>query len=264
MNDNIQNLQRLNYEEYDFIKKKQSRWREFVFLVKVVIEFIKGFRTFHFIDRCITIFGSARFQENTEYYELARKIAFELSKHHFTIMTGGGPGIMEAANRGAKEAGGYSIGCNIQLPHEQKPNPYLDKWVTIKYFFVRKMILLKYSHAFVVMPGGYGTLDEFFEAITLVQTQKMPPFPIVLFGKEYHQHLYNHIQKMLENKTISEQDAGLFLFTDDINDAISFILNHPLVKERREKSFTVSPKWWIGEKKPEVVFSAIQNNRNKK
>ncbi len=239
---------RLNHEEYDFIEKKQSRWKEFLFLIKVVIEFIKGFRTFHFIDHCITIFGSARFNEENEYYEKTRQLTARLAQHHFTIMTGGGPGIMEAANRGAKEAGGFSIGCNIQLPHEQKPNPYLDKWVTIKYFFVRKMLLIKYSHAFIVMPGGYGTLDEFFEAITLVQTQKMPSFPIVVFGKEYHQHLYNHIQQMANQGTISKEDAQLFLFTDDIEEAILFITNHPLVIKRKKQSVSLIPKWWMGEK----------------
>ncbi|MEW6773809.1 MAG: TIGR00730 family Rossman fold protein [Bacteroidota bacterium] len=237
----------LNYDEYDFIEKKQSRWKEFVFLIKVLTEFIKGFRTFHFIDHCITIFGSARFKEGDEYYEITRQLAYQLAQHHFTIMTGGGPGIMEAANRGAKEAGGYSIGCNIQLPHEQKPNLYLDKWITIKYFFVRKMLLIKYSHAFIVMPGGYGTLDEFFESITLVQTQKMPPFPIILFGKEFHQNLYAHIQTMLQKGTISPSDAQLFLFTDSIEETIQFILQHPLVaKRRRMEKYT--PKWWMGEK----------------
>jgi uncharacterized protein (TIGR00730 family) len=240
----------LNFEEYDFIGKKQSRWKEFLFLLKVTKEFIKGFRTFHFIDNCITIFGSARFSEGNEYYGITRKIAAELAKQNFTIMTGGGPGIMEAANRGAKEAGGLSIGCNIQLPHEQKPNPYLDKWITIRYFFVRKMLLIKYSHAFIVMPGGYGTLDEFFESITLIQTQKMPPFPIVLFGKNYHQHLYQHVQTMLENKTISEQDAQLFLFTDDIEEAIQFITSHPLINYKKSKSVQLLPKWWMGEKQP--------------
>ncbi len=242
-----------NHEEYDFIEKKQSRQKEFLFLIKVVIEFIKGFRTFHFIDHCITIFGSARFNEGNEYYEKTRQLAARLAQHHFTIMTGGGPGIMEAANRGAKEAGGFSIGCNIQLPHEQKPNSYLDKWVTIKYFFVRKMLLIKYSHAFIVMPGGYGTLDEFFEAITLVQTKKMPSFPIVVFGTAFHQHLYNHLQYMVQQGTISKEDAQLFLFTDDIDETIEFIVNHPLVRERKKQSVSLIPKWWIGEK--EVLTS---------
>lgn len=239
--------QHVNCEEYEFIEKKQSRWKEFTFLIKVTLEFIKGFRTFHFIDRSITIFGSARFDESSKYYQITRQIASELAKKGFTIMTGGGPGIMEAANRGSKEAGGLSIGCNIQLPHEQRPNAYLDKWVTIKYFFVRKMLLLKYSHAFIVMPGGYGTLDEFFEAITLVQTQKMPPFPIVLFGKEFHQNFYSHVQTMLQNGTISKADTQLFLFTDEIDEVLHFILNHPLVSTRKS-SYAIKPRWWMGEK----------------
>ena len=248
MDKNFSSADHLNFEEYEFIEKKQSRWKEFLFLIKIVIEFIKGFRTFHFINHCVTIFGSARFDENNQYYQSARQLAAKLSQNEFTIMTGGGPGIMEAANRGAKEVGGYSIGCNIQLPHEQKPNPYLDKWVTIRYFFVRKMLLIKYSSAFVVMPGGYGTLDEFFESITLVQTQKMPPFPIVLFGKEYHQHLYQHIQTMIQQGTISPNDAKLFLFTDDIDEAIEFILHHPLVIQRKLQKVKYIPKWWMGEK----------------
>lgn len=238
-----------NKEEYNFIVRKQSRWKEFKFLVKVLIEFIKGFRTFHFIDRCITVFGSARFDEHHPYYQTTRQLAAQLAKQGFTIMTGGGPGIMEAANRGAKESGGYSIGCNIKLPHEQAPNKYLDRWVTIKYFFVRKILLIKYSYAFIVMPGGYGTLDEFFESIVLVQTRKMPSFPIVLFGKEYHQSLYNHIQLMANNGTISEEDKHLFLFTDDIHEAVQFIVNHPLVVERKSTTDKLYPQWWIGEKK---------------
>lgn len=236
-----------NKEEFEFIVKKQSRWKEFKFLIKVLIEFIKGFRAFHFIDRSITIFGSARFDENHPYYQITRQLAFQLAKHGFTIMTGGGPGIMEAANRGAKEANGYSIGCNIELPHEQKPNPYLDKWINVKYFFVRKILLIKYSHAFIVMPGGYGTLDEFFESILLVQTGKIPSFPIVLFGKEYHQNLYNHIELMAQYETISKEDKNLFLFTDNIEEAIQFILHHPLVTERRKVTDKILPKWWIGE-----------------
>lgn len=236
-----------NKEQYTFIEKKQSRIKEFFFLIRVMIEFIKGFRAFHFITHSITIFGSARFNEKNKYYQAARQIAYLLAQHRFTIMTGGGPGIMEAANRGAKEAGGYSIGCNIELPHEQKPNEYLDKWVNIKYFFVRKVLLIKYSAAFIVMPGGYGTLDEFFESITLIQTRKIPHFPIVVFGKEFHQHLYSHIQNMIQNQTISPEDAQLFLFTDDINEAVQFILNHPLVQQKIQKR-SIKPQWWLAEK----------------
>lgn len=235
-------------DEYQFIGEKQSRWKEFIFLMKVILEFIKGFRTFHFIDHCITIFGSARVSEDSEYYQITRQLAYELAKHQFIIMTGGGPGIMEAANRGAREAGGYTIGCNIQLPHEQKPNPYLNKWITVKYFFVRKMLFIKYSYAYIVMPGGYGTLDEFFEAITLVQTHKMPPFPIVIFGKKYHEHLYQHIQKMKAEKIISPEDADLFLFTDNIQEAINYIIHHPLVVNKKQQAKIFRPKCWIGEK----------------
>ncbi len=234
-------------EESDFIQSKQSRWKEFTFLIKIGIEFVKGFRKFHFINPCITVFGSARFKEDHMYYKAARKIAKELSKKNFTIMTGGGPGIMEAANRGAKDANGYSVGCNIVLPHEQQPNPYLDKWVSIKYFFVRKVILTKYSSAFVVMPGGYGTLDEFFESITLIQTGKIAHFPIVLFGKEYHQELYKHIQQMEKEGTISATDKEIFLFTDDIEKTIHFITTHPLVQQQMIRR-KFRPKWWIGEK----------------
>ena len=150
--------------EIKFLEGPQSRWEEFKFTIKVLIEFIRGFRALHFVGPCVTVFGSARFDENHEYYKLSRKVSGEIAKLGFTIMTGGGPGIMEAANRGAKDVGGKSVGCNILLPKEQHPNPYLDKWVSIRYFFVRKTLLIKYSFAFIVFPGGYGTLDEYFEA----------------------------------------------------------------------------------------------------
>ena len=149
-------------EEIIFLDGPQSRWQELKFLVKVMLEFIKGLRALHFVGPCVTIFGSARFTEENEYYQQAREMGAAVARLGFTVMTGGGPGIMEAANRGAREVGGRSVGCNIVLPMEQHPNPYLDKWVNIKYFFVRKTLLSKYSYAFVVMPGGFGTLDEFF------------------------------------------------------------------------------------------------------
>ncbi|MEY2793441.1 MAG: hypothetical protein RJA76_1433, partial [Bacteroidota bacterium] len=149
-------------KEFDYLKGARSRWKELVFSFDVLLEFIKGFRNLHFIGPCITIFGSARFDSNHEYYQNARELAQKLGEAGFAIMTGGGPGIMEAANRGAHEAGALSLGCNIELPFEQKPNPYLNKFVTIRYFFVRKELLRKYSSGFVVMPGGLGTLDEFF------------------------------------------------------------------------------------------------------
>lgn len=233
--------------ENNFHRGKQSRLREFRFLIKVLFEFIKGFRTFHFLDDCITIFGSARFKEGNTYYESARKLGSLLADKGYVILTGGGPGIMEAANRGAKEAGGMSVGCNILLPMEQKPNHYLDKWITIRYFFVRKVLLIKYSKAFIIFPGGYGTLDEFFESLTLIQTGKMPEFPVVLFGKDFHKGLYEHIQKMKLENTISEEDASMFLFTDDLDEIVNFLLLHPAFKTvKKQKKF--KPLFWLGEK----------------
>ena len=230
-----------------FLEGPHSRWKEFMFLLDVLKEFIKGFRTLHFAGPCVTIFGSARFKEDHPYYNIARQIGSEVSKIGFTIMTGGGPGIMEAANRGAKEAGGKSIGCNIVLPKEQSPNNYLDKWVDIDYFFIRKVLLTKYSYAFVVMPGGYGTLDEFFESIELVQTGKMQKFPIVLFGKDYHQDLYQHICKLKVEHTISDEDIQLFLFTDSVPEAVEYIRIHAIEGFGLKKRKAIRPYGILGE-----------------
>lgn len=210
-------------DERDFLDGPRSRWEEFKFVVTVAWEFIRGFRKLHFVGPCITVFGSARFKPGHEYYELAREVGKGLARIGFTTMTGGGPGIMEAANRGAKEAGGRSVGCNIVLPHEQKPNSYLDKWVNIRYFFVRKTLLSKYSYGFVVMPGGFGTLDEFFEALTLIQTGKFLQFPIVVMCKDFHSHLLAHIERMEEANTISTEDEELLFFTDDPQEAVEFL-----------------------------------------
>ena len=159
----------------------------------------------------------------------------------FTIMTGGGPGIMEAANRGAKDVGGKSVGCNIVLPHEQQHNPYLDKWVDIKYFFIRKVLLLKYSYAFVVMPGGFGTLDEFYESLTLVQTKKIGSFPIIIFDKEFHQNVLEHNKVMHEAGTISINDESLYLVTDSIEETLEYI---------REKSIIAFDLKYMKPRKP--------------
>lgn len=207
-------------EEKSFFSGARSRWKELKYALGVVHQFIKGFRALHFLGPTITVFGSARFDENNVYYKLAREVSAELAKKGFTIMTGGGPGVMEAANRGAKDVNGFSVGCNIVLPHEQKENPYLDRFVTIDYFFVRKELLRKYSFAFVVLPGGFGTLDEFFETVTLIQTGKTDKFPIVIMGVEYHQYIMQHIMKMVEERTISPDDAKLILFTDSTEEAI--------------------------------------------
>jgi hypothetical protein len=194
---------------------------------RIAAEFIRGFRALHFVGPCVTVFGSARFAPGHEHYELARSVGAELARVGLTVMTGGGPGVMEAANRGAKEAGGRSIGCNIVLPHEQKENPYLDRFVTFRYFFVRKVMLVKYSVAFVVCPGGFGTLDELFEAITLVQTKKIAGFPVVLMGRAYWQPMLDFIERtMREAGTISPEDVKLYHVTDDPHEAVDWIGKH--------------------------------------
>lgn len=233
-------------DEHIFLEGPQARRKEGMFMFKVVLDFIRGFRTFHFIGPCVTVFGSARFESNHPYYKMAEEIGTRLANLGFAVMTGGGPGIMEAANKGAKQAGGRSVGCNIVLPAEQKPNPYLDHWVSIKYFFVRKVLLTKYSFAFVVMPGGYGTLDEFFESITLIQTGKMKRFPVVMLGTEYHQKLYEHIRALVKQGTIGEKDIELFLFTDRVEDAIKHIAENTI--ERFELHPRHKPRWWLGER----------------
>jgi uncharacterized protein (TIGR00730 family) len=168
-----------------FLEEPRSRIREFITLVRVMRDFVRGFRVLHFVGPCVTVFGSARIKSDSPYYELARKMGAAIAQLGFTVMTGGGPGIMEAANRGAKDVSGRSVGCNIELPHEQKPNGYLDRFVTLHYFFVRKTLLVKYSYGFVILPGGAGTLDEMFEAITLIQTRKTKNFPVVIMGTDY-------------------------------------------------------------------------------
>ncbi|MBN9295058.1 MAG: TIGR00730 family Rossman fold protein [Flavobacteriia bacterium] len=213
-------------EEKSFLSGARTRWQELKYTLGVIAQFVKGFRALHFLGPTVTIFGSARFGENNHYYILARKVAAELAKKGFAIMTGGGPGIMEAANRGAKDVDGLSVGCNILLPHEQKENPYMDKFVTIEYFFVRKELLRKYSFAFIVLPGGFGTLDEFFETVTLIQTGKIEKFPIVIMGVEYHRNIQEHIEQMEQEKTISPEDLRLFLFSDDVQEVVQHITNY--------------------------------------
>jgi len=169
------------------------------------------------------VFGSARFKEDSKFYMAAREIGKRISQLGFVTMTGGGPGIMEAANRGAFENGGISVGCNIQLPFEQKPNPYMNKSITFEHFFVRKVLLIKYSYAFIILPGGFGTMDEFFETLTLIQTKTITQFPMVLFGKEYYKELWDVLEHMAANGSISKEDLSLVLITDDVNEAMSHI-----------------------------------------
>ena len=216
--------------EIKFLDGPQSRVKDFKFVMAVLMDFIRGLRKLHFMGPCVTVFGSARFKEDHPYYIQTRLISAKVAQLGFTILTGGGPGIMEAANRGAKDVGGKSVGCNIILPHEQKHNPYLDAWVNIKYFFVRKTLLVKYSYAFIVMPGGFGTLDEYFEALTLIQTKIISEFPIIIFGKAYHKNIIEHIEMMKEQKTISPIDVNLCLFTDDVDEAVQYIKDNSIAK----------------------------------
>lgn len=241
-------------KEIQFLDGPQSRWNDFKYIISVFFEFIKGFRALHFVGPCVTIFGSARFKEDHPFYQQAQKLAGEIALLGFTIMTGGGPGIMEAANKGAKEVGGKSVGCNIVLPHEQHQNPYLDKWVDIKYFFLRKILLLKYSYAFVVMPGGFGTLDEFFEAITLVQTKKIEQFPIIIFDKDFYQNIIEHNQKMFEAGTISRNDEDLYFVTDSIEDAVNYIKEKSIVAFGLKYMKPKKPFWGFFEKAWDKVF----------
>ncbi|HEY8398491.1 MAG TPA: TIGR00730 family Rossman fold protein [Flavihumibacter sp.] len=233
-------------KELFYLDGPKPRNHEFVFAWKVFAQFLKGFRTLHFVGPCITVFGSARFGEDHPYYELARECGRRIAEHGFTTMTGGGPGVMEAANRGAFEAGGYSVGCNIHLPFEQQANPYLHKSITFDYFFVRKVLLVKYSYAFIILPGGVGTMDEFFETLTLVQTNTIIQFPIVLVGKAYYQPLMDYLHYMKEQKTISETDLDLVLLTDSVDEAMEHINKY--IRSNYQKK----PRkrlWWLFEKK---------------
>ena len=221
---------RLSRSESLFVRERLTRLKNLHFIFKVLYNFIRAFQKMHFIGPCVTIFGSARFGSETDHYKSAERIGAEIAKLGFTVMTGGGPGIMEAANKGAYEAGGYSVGINIVLPVEQKPNPYLHKWIYIPYFFVRKVILIKYSYAFVVLPGGIGTLDELFEALTLIQNKIINNFPVVIFDTVYHKELCLHIQMMSDNESISAEDMKLLFVTDSVEDLIEHIKNYAIKK----------------------------------
>ena len=217
-------------------------------LLRVGRDFVRGFRTLHFAGPCVTVFGSARFDEHHRYYAMAREVGAALSGIGFTVMTGGGPGVMEAANRGAREAGGRSVGCNVELPFEQEPNPYLDRWVTCRYFFVRKVLLVKYSYAFIVLPGGFGTLDELTEALTLIQTRKILQFPIVLMGREYWAPFLAMVKTMVDAGTISASDLDLMLVTDSVADAMAHLDLHAVQHFGLKKRKLPRPRKIFGEK----------------
>lgn len=210
--------------EHRLLKGPRLRREELYTTFRIFAEFIRGFRRLHFIGPCVTVFGSARFDEDHTYYKLAQEVGQKLAEAGFAVMTGGGPGIMEAANRGARAGGGLSLGCNIELPMEQHPNPYLDRYIDFNYFFVRKVMLVKYSDAFVVMPGGFGTLDEVFETAVLIQTGKIEKFPVIIMGREFWEPLNEFIERSLvKGGTISPEDVDLFHMTDDPDEVVAII-----------------------------------------
>ncbi|GAA4385888.1 TIGR00730 family Rossman fold protein [Hymenobacter koreensis] len=233
-------------QERKFLAGPKNRPRELFFLWTVLKEFLRGFRLLHFVGPCVTVFGSARVGAGTPFYELARQLGAGLAHAGFTVMTGG-PGVMEAANRGAREAGGRSVGCNILLPEEQAPNAYLDKWFTCRYFFVRKVLLVKYSYAFVIMPGGIGTLDEFFEALTLIQTRKILDFPVVLVGRDYWQPLMALLLQLESQGMVSPTDLQLLTYTDSVEEALAHIEQHAVQKFALHRVPQPTRSRWFGE-----------------
>jgi uncharacterized protein (TIGR00730 family) len=236
-------------EVVTFLEGPQRRMAELARAIRIFFEFLRGFRALHFVGPCVTVFGSARFTENHPYYRVGREVGAELAKAGFTVMTGGGPGIMEAANRGAKEIGGRSIGCNIVLPREQKPNPYLDQWITFRYFFVRKVMLVKYSYAFIAMPGGFGTLDEIFETATLIQTGKIREFPLVLMGREFWQPLLEFLtDRMVKNRSIDEADLQRLIVTDSAEEAVRAITEVAQRRFHLTYGSRLKRRWLFGEK----------------
>ena len=227
-----------------------SRRRELWLVLRAIRDFIAGFRALHFVGPCITVFGSARYEASHPYYGLGREVGRGIAELGFTVMTGGGPGLMEAANRGAREAGGRSVGCNVELPMEQVPNPYLDRSVTCRYFFVRKVLLFKYSYAFVALPGGFGTLDELFEALTLIQTRKVANFPVVLFGTAYWRPLQDLLQRLAVEGAIDAADLDLVLITDDLAGALEHIRRHVAVRFGVAPG-PLRPMTLLGERRPD-------------
>jgi uncharacterized protein (TIGR00730 family) len=209
---------------------------------------MRGFRALHFVGACVTVFGSARFKADHPYYDLGREVGARLARAGFTVMTGGGPGIMEAANRGAREAGGRSIGCNIELPQEQQPNPYLDRWITFRHFYVRKVMLVKYSYAFIALPGGFGTLDEMFEIATLVQTGKVREFPIVLIGRDFWSPLTAFVcNRLLVEGTIDPGDEQRLQLTDSPEEAVEWVTSVAMRRFGLTYGPQVRRRWYLGE-----------------
>ena len=209
-------------KDWNNIKTRDS-WEIF----KIMGEFVEGFETMSRIGPCVSIFGSARTKPENKYYQLAEEVAYLLTKQKFGVITGGGPGIMEAGNKGAKKGGGKSVGLNIVLPFEQEANPYIDsdKIINFDYFFIRKVMFIKYAQGFIVLPGGFGTLDEMFEALTLIQTEKSGKFPVILIGKSFWNGLIDWIKEVLlaEENNISPEDLDLIQIVDTAEEAVKMI-----------------------------------------
>ena len=217
-------LEQANHLEKRLLTGRHNREEDLESAISVFLEFLRGYETLDLDGPCVTVFGSARFQEDHPYYQMARDVGYSLAKAGYCVMTGGGPGIMEAANRGAQEAGGLSIGCSINLPNEKSHNDYIDHVVRFDHFFVRKVMMVKYSCGFVVMPGGFGTLDEVFETLTLMQTDTIDDFPVVLMGTEF----WDRLQRFLKNTlvaegTIAPNELELYTLTDSIEETLAII-----------------------------------------
>ena len=235
-------------EEIQFLRGPQRRTFEFWRATRIFFEFLRGFRALHFVGPCVTVFGSARFPETHPYYVVARQLGARLARAGFTVMTGGGPGIMEAANRGAREVGGRSVGCNIELPQEQQPNPYLDRWITFRHFYVRKVMLVKYSYAFVALPGGFGTLDEIFETAVLIQTGKIRDFPLILMGQEFWQPLMDFVEmRLVREGVVDPADPKRFTVTDSVEDAMTVILDAATRRFGLSYEAPVKRHWFLWE-----------------
>jgi len=214
-------------------------------VVSIAREFIRGFRKLHFVGPCVTFFGSARFKDDHPYYAITRDLARRAGRVGFTIMTGGGPGLMEAANRGARDVGATSVGCNIVLPHEQAPNPYLDVSLSFERFFVRKVLLLKYSICFVVMPGGAGTMDELFETVTLIQTGKVKNFPILLYGRDFWKPMLEQLERMVSEGTLGRKELELVFVVDSVEEATICLQDRLVVMWQESQKRMDRPKWWF-------------------
>jgi hypothetical protein len=246
--------------DLSFLEGPRTRWQELRSVVSIASEFLYGFRKLHFVGPCVTFFGSARFKEEHPYYEATRDLARRIGRVGFTIMTGGGPGLMEAANRGARDVGARSIGCNIVLPFEQKPNPYLDISLSFERFFVRKVLLLKYSICFVVMPGGAGTLDELFETVTLIQTGKVRNFPILLYGKDYWKPMLEQIDRMIAEGTIGLKELEFVFVADSVEEATSLLQDRLVVMWQDAKRSKDAPKWWFLEDRVNGETSTVKRS----